>query len=117
MCSDDKFNRSLTRDDSNFRKMQVDTEPFPVNVTDFEGKNVLIRSSTADKGKGKEVIIDDVRKANGNNKIYCRKIVAEKTPDGRETLKITITTSNTGAGTCRKPGASACSAHRGWSDA
>jgi hypothetical protein len=25
-----------------FQEMQVDTEPFPVNVTDFEGKRVLI---------------------------------------------------------------------------
>jgi hypothetical protein len=76
--------------------MQVDTEPFPMNMIDFEGKKVLIRSSTADKGKGKEVIISDARKADENNKISYRKIVAEKTPDGRETLKITITSSNTG---------------------
>jgi hypothetical protein len=40
--------------------MQVDTEPFPVNVIDFKGKKVLIRPGMADKGKGKEVIIDDV---------------------------------------------------------
>jgi hypothetical protein len=39
--------------------MQVDTEPFPVNVIDFEGKRDLIRPSMADKGKGKEVIIGD----------------------------------------------------------
>ena len=76
--------------------MQVDMEPFPMNVIDFEGKRVLIRPSTTDKGKGKEVIIGEVRKADKNNKISCRKIMAEKTPDGRETVKITITTSNTG---------------------
>jgi hypothetical protein len=76
--------------------MQVDTEPFPVNVFDFEGKRVLIRPSTADKGKGKEIIIGDVREADGNNKISCRKVVAEKNPDGGETLKVTITTSGTG---------------------
>jgi hypothetical protein len=34
------------------------------------------------KGKGKEVIISDAQKADENNKIYCRKVVAEKTPDG-----------------------------------
>jgi hypothetical protein len=78
-----------------FQEMQVDTVLFPMNVIDFEGKKVLIRPGMADKGKGKEVIIDDARKANENNKISCRKVVAEKTPDGRETLKITITTSNT----------------------
>jgi hypothetical protein len=54
--------------------MKVDTEPFPMNVIDFEGKKVLIRPSTADKGKGKEVIIGDTRKADENNKIFCRKV-------------------------------------------
>jgi hypothetical protein len=68
----------------------VDTEP----VIDFEGKTVLIRPSMADKGKGKEVIIDDARKANENNKISCRKVEAEKTTDGGETLKVTIIISN-----------------------
>jgi hypothetical protein len=33
--------------------MQVDTEPFPMNMIDFEGKKVLIRPNTADKGKAK----------------------------------------------------------------
>jgi hypothetical protein len=76
--------------------MQVDTEPFPMNVIDFEGKKVLFQPSIADKGKGKEVIIGDARKADENNKISWRKVVAEKTPDGEETLKNTNTTSNTG---------------------
>jgi hypothetical protein len=65
-----------------FQEMQVDTEPFPMNVIDFEGKKVLIWPSMADKGKGKEVIIDDARKTDENNKISCRKVVAEKTSDG-----------------------------------
>jgi hypothetical protein len=78
-----------------FQEIQVDTEPFPVNMIDFEGKRVLIRPSTADKGKCKEIIID-AREADGNSKISCRKVVAEKTPDGGETLKVTITTSDTG---------------------
>jgi hypothetical protein len=57
--------------------MQVDIEPFPVNVIDFEGKRVLIRPSTADKSKDKELIIGNAREADGNNKISCRKVVAE----------------------------------------
>jgi hypothetical protein len=65
-------------------------------MIDFKGKRVLIRPSTADKGKDKEVIIGNAQEANGNNKISCRKVVAEKTPDGGETLKVTITTSSTG---------------------
>jgi hypothetical protein len=67
-----------------------------MNVIDFNGKKVLIRPNTADKGKDKEVIIGNAREADGNNKIYCRKVMAEKTPDGGETLKVTITNSSTG---------------------
>jgi hypothetical protein len=74
--------------------MQVDTETFPMNVINFEGKKVMIRPSMVDKGKGKEVIISDAHKADENNKISCRKVVAEKTPNEGETLKLTITTSN-----------------------
>jgi hypothetical protein len=38
-------------------KFQEDTEPFPVNMIDFKGIRVLIRPSTANKGKDKEVTI------------------------------------------------------------
>ena len=51
-----------------FQEMQVDTEPFPVNVINFEGKRVLIRPDMANKGKGKEVIIGDALRADENNK-------------------------------------------------
>jgi hypothetical protein len=34
--------------------MQVDTEPFPMNMIDFEGKKVLVRPNTADKAKAKK---------------------------------------------------------------
>jgi hypothetical protein len=76
--------------------MQVDTEPFPMNMIDFEGKKVLVRSNTADKGKGEEIVIDNAREADEDHKNSCRKVVAEKTPNGGETLKVTITTSGTG---------------------
>jgi hypothetical protein len=67
-----------------------------MNMIDFEGKKVLVRPNTVDKGKGKEIIIGNAREADKNHKISCRKVVAEKTPDGGETLKVTITTSGTG---------------------
>jgi hypothetical protein len=76
--------------------MQVDTEPFPMNMIDFEGKKVLVRPNTADKGKGEEIVIGKAREADENHKISCRKVVAEKTPNGGETLKVTITTSDAG---------------------
>jgi hypothetical protein len=76
--------------------MQVDTEPFLMNMIDFEGKKVLIWPNTADKGKSKEIVIDNARDVGGNHKISCKKVVAEKTPDGGETLKVTIIASGTG---------------------
>jgi hypothetical protein len=79
-----------------FQEMQVDKEPFPMNMIDFEGKKVLVRPNTADKGKEKEIIIGNAREADGNQKISCRKVVSEKTPDGGETLKVTITTPSAG---------------------
>jgi hypothetical protein len=42
-----------------FQEIQVDMEPFPINIINFDGKKVLIWPSAADRGKGKEVIIDD----------------------------------------------------------
>jgi hypothetical protein len=82
-----------------FQEMQVDTEPFSMNMIDFEGKKVLTRPNTADEGKGKKIVIGNTGEAGGNIKISCRKVVAEKTPDGGETLKVTITTSRTGGQT------------------
>ena len=64
-------------------------------MINFDDKKVLVLPSAADKGKGKEIIIGDTREADEKTKISCRKVVTEKTFDGRETLKIIITTSNT----------------------
>jgi hypothetical protein len=75
--------------------MHVDTEPFPINMINFDGKIVLIWPSTDDKSKG-NVLIGDARDADEITKNSCRKVVTERTPDGRETLKVTMTTSNTG---------------------
>jgi hypothetical protein len=67
-----------------------------MNMIDFEGKRILVRPNTADKGKDKEIIIGNTREADSNHKISCRKVVAEKTPDGGETLKVTTMTSSAG---------------------
>jgi hypothetical protein len=92
-----------------FQEMQVDTEPFPMNMIDFEGKRILVRPNTADKGKDKEITIGNTREDDGNHKISCRKVVAEKTRDGGETLKVTIMTSSAG-GKRRPRGRSPCCA-------
>jgi hypothetical protein len=66
----------------------------------------------------KEIIIDDAWEADGNNKISCRKVVAEKTPDGGETLKVTITNFGTsGASADQGASAGARTTHLGRSDA
>jgi hypothetical protein len=44
-------------------KFLEDTEPFPMNVINFNGKKILICPSTADKGKDKEVIIGNARRS------------------------------------------------------
>jgi hypothetical protein len=55
-------------------------------------KKILVRPSVADKDK--EIIISNPRETDENTKISCRKVVAEKTPDRGETLKIIITVSS-----------------------
>jgi hypothetical protein len=67
-----------------------------MNMIDFKGKKVLVRPNTAYKGKGKETIIGNAKEVDGDRKVSCREVVAEKTPDGGETLKVTITASRTG---------------------
>jgi len=40
-------------------KMKLDSDPFPINMIDFENKKVLIRSDQAESLKGKNVIVDN----------------------------------------------------------
>lgn len=76
--------------------MQVDKQPFVVNTIDLNGKKVLVRLQVADKEKGEGILIGDPRVTNENKKNSFRKVITEKTPDGGETLKITITSSSVG---------------------
>jgi hypothetical protein len=43
-----------------------------MNVIDFEGKKVLIRPGATKKGEGKEVIIGNARKVDGNDKNFLQ---------------------------------------------
>jgi hypothetical protein len=40
-------------------KMKLDTDPFPINVIDFENKKVLIRSDQTESARGKNVVVDN----------------------------------------------------------
>jgi hypothetical protein len=59
--------------------MQVGTDPFPVNMINFDDKKFLVRPTTTDKGKGKDIIIGNPLEDDENSKISSRKVVAKKT--------------------------------------
>jgi hypothetical protein len=42
----------------------VDTQPFPIHIIELASKRVLVRPEVTDKGKGKNIIIDDPRTSN-----------------------------------------------------
>lgn len=77
-------------------EMQVDKIPFPVHTIDLNNAKVLIRPEQAEGAKGKNVIICEERLKTSEDKILARKVVVEKTPDGKESLKITVKASRLG---------------------
>jgi hypothetical protein len=70
------------------QEIQVDTQPFLVNTIETTSKKVLVRPEVADKGKDKNIIIDDPRTSN-----ITQEEIARKAPD-RNTNKCE------GAGAC-----------------
>ena len=76
--------------------MQVGEASFPLHTNDLNNAKVLIRLEQAEGAKGKNVIISDERPKNVNDKILAREVVLEKTPDGKESLKITLKASRPG---------------------
>ena len=74
-------------------EMQVDKASFPVHTIDLDNVKVLIQPEQAEGAKGKNVIIGEPRPKNINDKIQAREVTMEKTPDGKESLKITVKTS------------------------
>ena len=71
-------------------EMQVDKASFPAHTIDLDNAKVLIRPEQAEGAKGKNIIIGEPRPRNVNDKILARKVTLEKTPDGKESLKITV---------------------------
>ncbi len=68
-------------------EMQVDKIPFPVHTIDLNNAKVLIWPEQAEGAKGKNVIICEERLKTSEDKILARKVVVEKTHDGKESLK------------------------------
>jgi hypothetical protein len=58
--------------------MQVDTQPFPVNTIELTWEKVLARPEMADKGKGKGIIIGDLRISNISQKEITQKAPNKK---------------------------------------
>jgi hypothetical protein len=72
------------------KEMQVDKNPFPVNIIDLQNSKVLIRPEQAKTAQGKNVVISEKRTITVDEKVLSWKVVVEKTADGKESLKITI---------------------------
>jgi hypothetical protein len=70
--------------------MQVDKNPFPVNIIDLQNSKVLIRLEQTEAAKGKNVVIDEKRTITADEKVLKREVVLEKTTDGNESLKIIV---------------------------
>jgi hypothetical protein len=73
-----------------FKQMQVDNNPFPVNIIDLQGAKVLAQPEQAESTKGNNVIIGKERHKSLDNKFWSRKVALKKAADGKETLKITL---------------------------
>jgi hypothetical protein len=65
--------------------MQVDTEPFPINIIEPTNKRVLVRPKMVDKGKWKNIVIGDPHMSN-----ISQGGIAQKAPD-RKTNKSRVT--------------------------
>ena len=70
--------------------MQVDKTPFPIHTLELNNPKVLLRPEQDEGAQGKNVVIVDPRPMNANGKILAREVVAEKTPDGKPTLRIFV---------------------------
>ena len=70
--------------------MQVDKTPFPVQTLELNNPKVLLRPEQAEGAKGKNVVIGDPRSMNANDKILAREVVADKTSNGKLTLRVIV---------------------------
>jgi hypothetical protein len=78
-----------------FHEMQVDKTPFPIITMDLQQPKVLVRPHQAEATKGKNVVIGEA-KPDLRGKELIRKVEYEKTPDGKETFKVTVSASGHG---------------------
>jgi hypothetical protein len=82
--------------------MQVDKTPFPINTMYLQQPKVLVRPHQVEATKGKNVVIGEA-KPDLRGKELVRKVEYEKTPDGKETFKVTVSASGHGGKGCPHP--------------
>ena len=78
--------------------MKIDKAPFLVHTIDLNNAKVLIRLDQAEGAKGKNVIIGDDRLLIVDNKILSREVIQEKTPNGKNNLRIVLKPRTLGRG-------------------
>jgi hypothetical protein len=76
-------------------EMQVDKQPFPINTMELQQPKDLVQPHQAEATKGKNVMVGEA-KPDFRGKELTREVAYEKTPDGRETFKITVKASGHG---------------------
>jgi hypothetical protein len=76
-------------------EMKVDKQPFPINTMEWQQPKVLVRPHQVEATKGKNVMVGEA-KPDLRGKELTREVAYEKTPDGRETFKITVKASGHG---------------------
>jgi hypothetical protein len=77
-------------------EVKDDKASFPVHTIDLDKAKVLIQPEQAEGAKGKNAIIGEPMSKNVNEKVWAREVTIEKTPDGNESLKITVKASRPG---------------------
>jgi hypothetical protein len=74
---------------------QVDKNPFPINTMELQQPKVLVWPHQVEATKGKNVVVGEA-KPDLRGKELTREVAYEKTPGGRESLKITVKASGLG---------------------
>jgi hypothetical protein len=67
-----------------FQEMQMDTQPFHINIIEPTSKKVLVQPEMADKGNDKNIVIGDPRTLNISQGGIARKALDKKTNKSRD---------------------------------
>jgi hypothetical protein len=74
---------------------KVEKHPFPINTMELQQPKVLVRPHQVEATKGKNVVVGEA-KPDLRGKQLTSEVAYVKTPDGKETFKITVKASGLG---------------------